>query len=318
MKNISKAEETRQYLASLLPVAQQRAGAARKAIFKPQWEWAVDWGDFRKGKLVGYNGIEWRTFNKPLEEVVKELAAEGASSIVIEGSFGSFDLREVARVLRAAAECNVAVGKIPTAQTERYRRTVLGFEDGQKSEQIDALCIREIANHQSCFVAPLKAPSEEQIARQVARRNSPTGKAIQLRSLAWPSNDCDEFMRYLPDDVDDERILSSSFSDGKRLKPGWCIPLIAASLEVLSSGGDRKAFDRRVGYSAFGYPNYLRSNHYYGMVAPAVKRALGAKNKEELNTVDKDKISEARKAESSRHRWVARWIFANVKKRYAA
>jgi hypothetical protein len=323
MATTKKLSKKQLELQDLFRKAQEIAPTKRTKFDKKHIPLAIDWGDYRKGKLVGYDGKECTTFNMPLDELIPELAACGVTSFAAEGSFSSFNLKEKMRALDAAKRCDVAVNVIPSKQTERYRRTQLGFgdKDKEKSEEIDALCIYEIANYQPCHVAIAQYPSTEQIAKQENRNSTPAGRALVLRSLGWPEEDSKEFTKYLPKVVE-PWIKNSAFYDEEEqcLKLGWCAPIIAAALEVIEQGGGRTQFDRKIGYHGFGYPSFLRSNFYYWLVGYNVKRRFCEILEQPYKGIsglikqqDPDLVRRIRNEESKLHRRVCRWLYGRVR-----
>ncbi len=86
---------------------------------------------------------------------------------------------------------------------------------------------------------------------------------------------------------------------------------------MIENGGGRDDLDRRIGYNAFGYPSFFRSNFYYGMLSHSVKKRLGVKNRAELDAIPKADIKAARNSESTKHRRVCRWLFSHVRNRLA-
>lgn len=253
----------------------------------------IDWGHGKK--LTVFDGKKNVPFHGNLYSFVVQNAP---CRIVIESSFESYFREERNRCIDLAESLGCELLTAPSRLTEIYRRK----HQIEKSDDNDSEVLFRLWEEGKIHLAKPR--------KTEAAKASRLNRIEICRRLGWPKDRAKEFLDYLPDKKNIGPEEFYMLGDGKRsLSKAFVLPLVAAALDVLESGGSRSDFDRIVGAFGHGYPSLYRSHFYYHRGRALRCRVHGVKS---LKGVDDPDV---RKDLFRRLRRATRWVFQQVKAR---
>lgn len=266
--------------------------------------YAVDWGG-HADKLVVHDGQETFAAGTDLLTFVRE---RSPCRILIEPTFESYARSVHNQVIDEAERLGTSILTLPTRKTasERGRRGI------EKSDEADAKLIWTLYHEGRVHFAHAR--------RWAVEENQTRMERIELlRRRGYPKEETQEFVLFWPSRHEVPARVLDALGDGKKdLAEGTLLPLIAASLDVLESGGTRDDFDRFCGTYGHGYPSFVRSNLYWHRLQALRLRRLKESNSDKSLTKSALKgldDSIVRKQAMRDIRWATRWVFHHVKSR---